>query len=276
VLFRSHQRPEPIGKFKAGESKGAPQKNPVVSALNKIAHSLRSINIADCNATDLDGAKKYRDDWDSERIYIVYSRLGIYNVEEKKIFYEFQSARTAARFALNDSQKGFWSSPSNKIIEGISELERDVSWALSDKECMANQLNKIHVSTCIRYDGSFKLWGNRVAIKNLKLMKYKFVNLVRLKDAIDETVLKAHLYFVDDSMDTNYFETVVANVNDYLASMRKKGAIINGKCWKDQILNTPKTMEDGESYFTYDFTGKYPAERIIFTSKLTNKYLEEI
>lgn len=272
----TQQRPNADGKGKVTAGKGIPVKNPVVAAMDEVAHSLKSIVIAESDAVEWKDIIDYRKDWDTKRVYIVHSPVGVYNPETNGIELEHQSAKTAARIALTDTQLGFWHSPSNKVVPGIAKLMRDVDWTISDKNCMANQLNANHITTFIRYDGSFKLWGNRVAVQNPKLMKYKFLNVVRTKDAIDETILKTHLYFIDMPMDGTFFETIVANVNAYFSKLKAKGAIIDGRCWKDEERNTPDALANGESYFTYEYTMKYPGERIIFTAKLTNKYLEEI
>ena len=54
------------------------------------------------------------------------------------------------------------------------------------------------------------------------------------------------------------------------------GAILGGKIWADEDLNTPANIQAGKVFFSFDFTPPTPAEHITFKSILTNNYLEEI
>lgn len=54
------------------------------------------------------------------------------------------------------------------------------------------------------------------------------------------------------------------------------GAVLGGRCWADEELNTPDQIAQGKVYFDFDFTPPYPAEHITFRSHLVNDYLVEI
>jgi phage tail sheath protein FI len=81
---------------------------------------------------------------------------------------------------------------------------------------------------------------------------------------------------VDRNITATYLEDVTGGVNAYLAGLTAKGAIIGGRCWADEDLNTPDSIAAGRVYFNFDFTPPYPAERITFRSHLTNAYLANI
>ncbi len=52
-----------------------------------------------------------------------------------------------------------------------------------------------------------------------------------------------------------------------------RGAILGGSCRPDPQRNTVENIADGRVYFDIEFTPAYPAERITFTSRLTQDHL---
>ncbi|GHT91911.1 hypothetical protein FACS1894122_05010 [Alphaproteobacteria bacterium] len=61
---------------------------------------------------------------------------------------------------------------------------------------------------------------------------------------------------------------VVESVNAYLANLKSLGAIIDGKCFANDELNTPSNIADGKIYFDFEFVPSYPAEKVTFRSYL--------
>ena len=93
---------------------------------------------------------------------------------------------------------------------------------------------------------------------------------------INDSLLKAHLWAVDQNITKTYIEDVSEGVNNYLRHLQAIGAIIGGKCWADPELNTPDQITQGKVYFDFDFTPPYPAEHITFRSRMVDDYLEEL
>ena len=183
------------------------------------------------------------------------------------------SARIAGLIARSDSERGFWHSPSNQQIFGITGLGRPVDFVLGDANSRANLLNEGHVATIIREDG-FRLWGNRNC--NTTDSKWMFLSVRRTADIINDSILQAHMWAVDRNITRTYFEDVSEGVNAFLRSLEAQGAIIGGRCWPDPDLNSPANIQQGQAWFNFDFTPPYPAERVIFRSHLVNDYLEEL
>ena len=98
----------------------------------------------------------------------------------------------------------------------------------------------------------------------------------RTADIINDSLLRAHLWAVDNNITKTYIEDVTEGVNSYLATLRALGAILGGRCYADPELNTPANISQGKVYFDFDFTPPYPAEHITFKSHLVNDYIEEI
>ena len=244
--------------------------NAVVAEMLGIAERLRAVIVPDGpNTTDQD-AIAYRGDWGSGRVYPVdphtlVSRDGVITPEPT-------SPRAAGKIAWSDEHRGFWWSPSNLVLNGVVGTARPIDFALGDKNARANLLNENEVTTVIREDG-FRLWGNRTCASD---PKWAFLSVRRTADMIHESLLQAHLWAVDRNITKTYLEDVTEGVNAFLRDLTARGAILGGRCWADEELNSPANIQKGQVYFNFDFTPPYPAEDITFRSHLVNDYLEEL
>jgi phage tail sheath protein FI len=182
------------------------------------------------------------------------------------------SARVAGVISRTDADKGFWWSPSNKLISGISGTARPMPFELGDTVSETNVLNENKIATIICEDG-YRLWGNRTTSSDAR---WSFLSTRRIADMINESIQQAHLWAVDRPVGKTYFEAVQESVNQFLRTMQQKGAILGGKCWVDTEINSASEIEQGHTYFDFDFTPAYTAERVTFRSRMTNGYVEEV
>ncbi len=145
----------------------------------------------------------------------------------------------------------------------------DYSFGDSGAGSSANLLNEKKMATIIRLEG-FRLWGNRTASSD---PKWQFLSVVRTADAIDEAILRSHLWAIDRNIAKTYLDDVSEGVNAYLRDLVARGAILGGSCRPDPQRNTVENIAAGRVYFDIEFTPAYPAERITFTSRLRNDHL---
>ncbi len=178
----------------------------------------------------------------------------------------------AGLLAKSDNDRGFWWSPSNQEIFGITSLDAPVDFMLGDTTSLANVLNEGNVTTFIR-QGGFRLWGNRTGSTD---PKWSFLSVRRTADIINDSIQRAHLWAVDRNITKTYFEDVTESVNAYLRTLENQGAILGGRCWPDPDLNSPDQIQLGKVYFNFEFTPPYPAEHITFRSELVNDYLVDL
>jgi phage tail sheath protein FI len=244
----------------------------VVSELLGIADQLKAVIIADGPNTDDAAAITYRENFGSKRVYIVDPQVKIWDVVSNSSMNAPVSARVAGMIARSDNARGFWWSPSNTEIYGISGTSRAIGFALDDVNSIANYLNENEVATIIQKDG-YRLWGNRTCSAD---PKWAFLNVVRIGDMLAESLLHAHLWALDRPITRNYMNDVQSGVNAYLRHLVGVGAILGGKCWYDEDLNTPDQIAQGKVYFDFDWTPVYPSEHIVFRSILTNNYVTEL
>lgn len=246
--------------------------NPVVAEMVGIADRLRAIIVTDApNTTDAD-AIEYRGDWGSKRVYVIDPYYKVWDTVANAAVDQPPSARIAGVIAANDDRGngggGFWTSPSNRLVNGIVGTSRAVDFSFGDANCRANLLNEQEVATTIREEG-YRLWGNRTCSSD---PKWAFLAHVRLEDMILESLLRAHLWAVDRNITKTYADDVVEGVNAFLSGLVNVGAISGGTCWFDPELNTQVEMDAGRAFFNFDY-GRYGvAERVTFKAAVNNDY----
>lgn len=247
-----------------------PLANAVVAELLGIAERLKAIVVADGPNTTDAAVLDYAEDWGSKRVYVVdpyvtVSRGGS-NVNEPA------SSAVAGLIAKIDNDRGFWWSPSNQNINGIVGTSRPIDFAMGDANSRANLLNEGHVATIIREDG-FRLWGNHTLASD---ERWRFLSVVRTADIINDSILRAHLWAVDRNITKTYFDDVSESVNAYGRQLKALGAVLGLRCYPDPDLNTPASITEGKVWFNVEFTPPYPAEHVIFQSRIVNDFLEDL
>ncbi|KXZ64584.1 MAG: phage tail sheath subtilisin-like domain-containing protein [Acinetobacter junii] len=252
-------------------TRAAETANAVVAELSGIADRLKAVIIADGPNTNDADAIAYAGDFGSKRIYVVDPKSKKTGTNGTTIT-SWSSAHVAGLIAKSDNERGWWWSPSNQNINGITGTARAIDFAMGDTSSRANLLNEKNVNTIIRQDG-YRLWGNRTLSSD---SKWQFLCVVRTADMIDESLKAAHLWAVDRGITKNYVNDVVEGVNSYLRYLTNQGAILGGQCWADPELNAADVIKSGKVYFDFDFTPVYPAEHIVFRSHLVDDYIKDI
>lgn len=245
--------------------------NAVVAELIGIAERMRATIMVDGPSTNDDDAIATAEDFGSKRVYLVDPR-SLKTGSDGLTAAAYSSAVVAGLIAKTDNEIGWWASPSNKEINGITGTERAIDFAMGDVNSRANLLNGKNVATIIRYNG-FRLWGNRTLSSD---PKWQFLCVVRTADIIADSLQEAHLWAVDRGITKNYVEDVREGVNAFLRRLKSIGAILGGSCWFDPDLNTAASIANGQVFWDFDFTPVYPAEHLTFRSHLVNDYITEI
>ena len=246
--------------------------NPVVSELQGIAARLRAVIIADGPNTNMTDAITYREDWGSDRIYVVDPGVKVWDTVGNVNVNRPASARVAGLLAKMDATKGFWWSPSNPGINGITGPARPIGFGMSDANCEANLMNEKEVATIIHKNG-YRLWGNRSCGTD---PKWAFLCVRRTVDMVYESVENAHQWAMDRPQSGNLIEDIQGGVNAYLRHLTAKGALLGGKCWLDPSLNTPDQLMAGKLYMDYDLEPPAPMEHLVFRAHRESGYYQEM
>jgi phage tail sheath protein FI len=237
-----------------------------------IAERLKAVAILDGpNTTDQDAISS-RENYGSDRAFIVDPWATVWDTNTSAEAVYPASARVAGLIAKMDNERGWWWSPSNQVINGITGTARGIDFELGDFNCRANYLNENDVATIIHEDG-YRLWGNRSCASDPKTA---FLCVRRSADMIAESILYAHLWAVDRGITKTYLEDVRDGVRAYIRHLKKTGALLGGDCWVDPELNTPDQISQGIVYWDYDFTPVYPAEHLVFRAHIVETYVADL
>lgn len=251
---------------------GFSQTEAVVTDMVAVARRLRAIIVADGPNTTDAAALAHRTKLGSDRVYLVDPAVTVWDTATNAEVIRPASARVAGVIVASDEERGFWWSPSNRLINGITGTARPVDFALGDGGARANLLNEKEVTTIIQRDG-YRLWGNRTCSTD---PKWAFLKRRRIADMVNESIMQAHFWAVDRNVTRQYLEEVVEGVNAYGRHLISLGALVGFKAWADPDLNTPEALEAGQVWINYDWVETPTAEHITFRSMINNGYLSEV
>lgn len=246
--------------------------NPVVAEMHGIADRLRSVIVAEGPSTTNAAAITYRGDWGSKRVYVVDPQVLVFDTDTDSHVAQPASARVAGVIARMDKEKGYWWSPSNQIINGVTGISRPINFNLSDADSEANYLNENEVATIIRMDG-YRLWGNRVTSTD---PLWSFLSVRRTADAVYDSIEQAFLWAIDRPFSAQLLVDIADSVNSFLRHQIAIGAIIGGKAWLDPTLNTPDQLQQGKLYVDFDIEPPAPLEHLIFRAHRNGFYYTEL
>nr|WP_244105725.1 phage tail sheath family protein [Burkholderia gladioli] len=251
---------------------GHSAKQPVATAADEIAAKLRGIAVIDGPNKDDEAAIAYAQNFGSKRLYMVDPGSTMWDTTANADVAVPSSVFAAGLFCQTDANIGFWASPSNKEITGITGTARPIEYLDGDETCRANLLNNANIATIIR-DGGFRLWGNRTLSVD---PKWKFVTRVRTLDIVMDAVQAGHKWAVDRGITATYVSDVTEGLQAFMRDLKRQGALINFEVYPDPELNTASQLEDGKVYWNIRFTDVPPAENPIFRFEVTNQWMTEV
>lgn len=244
----------------------------VATAMDALAGKLRAIAIVDGPNTTDETVLAYAKEFGSKRVFMVDPGVQQWDTVTSATIDSPASAFTAGLFAWTDTEYGFWASPSNKELVGITGTSRPIEFLDGDETCRANLLNNANITTIIR-DGGYRLWGNRTLSAD---SKWAFVTRVRTVDIVMDAILAGHKWAVDRSITKTYIKDVTDGLEAFMRDLKNQGAVINFEVYADIELNTASQLEQGKVYWNIRFTDVPPAENPIFRVEVTNQWLTEV
>ena len=247
--------------------------NGIVSALIEVSEKLRAVCVLDGPNTTTIEAIAYAKKISSNRAYMVDPKY-IANWDSSKYGDTILSSSSivAGVIAKTDAEKGFWHSPSNKVLKGISTLNRPIYFNISDSTSEANELNEANVGCIIYSNKEYRLWGN----KTLGLdEKWQFLSVRRVADTIYEAIEKNLLWAIDLPFNKNLINDIQSNVQNYINTLIQKGALLGGTVWIDMEENTPENLQSGHLTVDFDIEPPAPMERLTFRAYRNSGYYQE-
>jgi phage tail sheath protein FI len=251
---------------------GHSRKLPVATAMDQLAAKLQGLGIIDGPGTTDEAAFDYAENFGSKWLYMVDPGVKYWSTTANADVDAPGSARAAAMFAWTDATYGFWASPSNKIITGITGTGRPIEYLDGDPTCRANLLNNANIATIIRDDG-FRLWGNRTLSSD---SKWSFVTRVRTQAMVMAAILYGHKWAVDRSITKTYIRDVTDGLNDFMRDLKAQGAVINFEVYVDKDKTTASMLSQGKAFWRIRFTDVPPAENPNFDVEVTDDWITEV
>ena len=239
--------------------------NGLATSLADLARELGSIGVLDGPGTDLDDALIAATLYSGPHIYFVdpWIRQAYNNAA-----FVPSSPTVAASIALNDYERGYWSSPSNRNLAGVLGTNRDISNGFVGSE--ADVLNSSQIATIIK-DGGFRLWGNEGL--DMTDPTYRFLQIYRTEQAIRESLQISLKWAIAQNITVRFFENVALSTQGFLNKLQSQGAITGGECYPNRDANTPANIKAGIASFIVNWSGVYPAQTIDVKLDLVDKFL---
>jgi phage tail sheath protein FI len=212
----------------------------------------------------------------SYRAVICYPHVKIYDTATNSERLEPLSQRLAGVIARTDHEEGYWFSPSNHEILGITGIERPITASINDANTEANILNENGILTVFNSFGTgYRAWGNRTAAWPTYTDPKNFINVRRTADIIAESIEYATLQFLDKPI-TVAIDGVLSMVNAFIRTMIGRGALVDGKCYFIKDKNPSDQLALGHLTFTYEIMPPTPAERITFEQVINIDLLKKL
>ena len=240
--------------------------NGLALSLLIVAEKLRAVALIDAPNKYTDIAE-YARDFDDSRAYLIAPKV-------RNVFGDpdWASSYAAGLIAVNDAENGYWFSPSNMVLKGVSGQDTPIDFKMGSNASRAATLNNQNVTTVIRKNG-FKLWGNRMVTTAPGL---SFITARRIIDLIVDSLQNALFNQVDRPITKDFVDGITETVNGFLRQQEARGAIAGGECYPDPDLNSAQSLANGEVHFNIKVSPTPPAESINLKVLITDEYLEEI
>lgn len=168
----------------------------------------------------------------------------------------------------NDDTLGYWTSPSNKLIKGITALSTPVWASFRNKNSDTNQLNAIGITTVFNAAGKgFRTWGNRNASYPSSTAMNSFIVHRRIADVVHRSLEEASLQFSDLPISQALIDEVRQAGNNFMNTLIGRKAVYDGsRVEYNKDDNSSADLANGQIKFRIVFLGATPAEHITFLS----------
>lgn len=177
------------------------------------------------------------------------------------------SWRFAARWCKVINQNGFWFSPSNKDVSGITGIEFPLGMSATDSSADNQLLNEVGITTFFANFGTgYLTWGNRSFQWPTDSYPDNFMAIRLVADVIHKSLERACLVFVDQPISLALIDSIKETVNSYFNALKNEGALIGGECKFDPSRNPVDQIALGKLVFNIAFMPPPPAELIEFES----------
>ena len=213
----------------------------------------------------------------SKRAILCFPHIKRYDTATDTEVLEPLSQRLAGVIAAKDIERGYWWSPSNTEIKGITGMELAITALINDSTTEANALNEAGICTVFNSFGTgIRAWGNRSASFPTNTDPANFINVQRTADILHESIEYSMLQFIDRPINQALIDAIRESVNGFIRTLIMRGALIDGSCLFDVAKNPVTEIAAGHLTFDIEFMPPTPAERISFESFINIELLKAL
>lgn len=214
--------------------------------------------------------------FDSSQRQAIYCYPKVYDTDN---LLQPLSQYLAGVIARTDKEFGYWWSPSNKEIFGITGLEVDLyADPISPANTDVNALNAAGIVTVAKWFGSgYRIWGNRTALYPSDTTPLNFIPVSRTFDIFTESLARAAIPFVDRPINNALIDAVMDTGNGFIREQVVLGALLEGsEVYYDKAKNPVTALAAGQITFSVVIMPPTPAELITFDTTLDINLLGEL
>lgn len=233
----------------------------VIAALVPIAQQLRAMIYAQCGGDDVAGAIAFAGDFGARELMLLWPRFAA----------EFEGDTVARALGLRakiDQDIGWHKTISNIAVNGVTGLDRDVSFDILGGDTDAKLLNDAQITTLIRHEG-FRFWGNRT-LSDEPL--FAFESATRTAQVLKDEIAEGLTWAIDKPLTKVLVKDILETINARLRLLTGQGRIIGGRAWYDPALNEESTLASGQLKIDFDFTPAAPLEGLEISQRITDSY----
>lgn len=167
-------------------------------------------------------------------------------------------ARALGLRAQIDEATGWHKTISNVPLIGVTGLEYDVHFDLTDPSTAAGLLNASEVTTMIRQNG-FRFWGNRTCADDAQ-PEFSFESAVRTSFALQEIIEQVVAPYIDQPMTKGLIKDLLETANSRFRQLVTEGRLIGAQAFFDADTNSAQELAQGRPKFRIQFTPVAPLE----------------
>ena len=224
----------------------------VIEELVSVAKKLRGFVYAAATADDVAEALTYRANFGHRELMLIWPGTS-------DDFAGDIVARAIGLRAQIDETVGWHKTISNVPLVGVTGLDRDISFDLTDPSTDAGVLNGGEVTTIIRQNG-FRLWGNRTTADPQTNPSFVFESAVRTSHALQEIVAQIVSPFIDQPMTVGLIKDLLETGNARFRQLAVQGVIQGAEMFFDADQNSAQELAAGRPRFRIQFTPVAPLE----------------
>lgn len=224
----------------------------VIEELVSVAKKLRGFVYAAATADDVAEALTYRANFGHRELMLIWP-------DSSAAFTGDIVARALGLRAQIDETVGWHKTISNVPLVGVTGLDRDISFDLTDPSTDAGVLNAGEVTTIVRQNG-FRLWGNRTCADPETDPSFVFESAVRTSHALQEIVGQIVSPFIDQPLTIGLVKDLLETGNARFRQLAVQGVIQGAEMFFDPDQNSAQELAAGRPRFRIQYTPVAPLE----------------